>query len=526
MPRLFVRDAVTADVILPRFLAPSDTGRVALSLHNVDGQAGDYKVTLEATGAVSLERPVTETKRLAANQRELMTWPLKAGEVGFGKVAVAVSGPGNFAVRREWDIQVRAAQTPSAVDAVSQLEPSRELTVDREIISPFAAGTAQVSVALSRIPGIDVPALLRALDKYPYGCIEQTTSRALPLLYYNDVALLGYGPADPKIADRVQDAIYRIVDMQIGDGSFGMWGPFSSPAAEWLQSYALDFLLRARDQKMAVPAASLQRGLTWLNRSADRMSPNAQAYAWYVLAKAGLADAGRVRYFQDAKGGEIVGGLAWTQLAAALNQVGEPGRARLAFGIARQRIDQRDSERLLRLRPARPRRPAGARPGGGRPRGLARGGERRARAHGGQGRIHDHAGAGLAGAGGAGDGRRRRARLRRRRRGAQSGQRAGRAQSRCGGTGARHADPQPGRTAGLAAGHRARRAEGAAARGRSRPQRRAQLLFARRQDGRPLQGPPERPAGGLDQRLQCRRRLSPGGIARSPAGRLRDRDRC
>ena len=63
----------------------------------------------------------------------------------------------------------------------------------------------------------------------------------------------------------MQDAIYRIVDMQMGDGSFGMWGPFSSPAAEWLQSYAMDFLLRARDQKMAVPAASLQRGLTWLS---------------------------------------------------------------------------------------------------------------------------------------------------------------------------------------------------------------------------------------------------------------------
>jgi len=340
--RMFVRDAVTADVILPRFLAPDDTGRVALSLHNVEGQAGDYKVTLEATGAVALERPVAETKRLAANQRELMTWPLKARDVGFGKVAVAVSGPGNFAVRREWDIQVRAAQTPTAVDTVAALDPSRELTVDREVVSPFASGTAQVSVALSRIPGIDVPGLLRALDKYPYGCIEQTTSRALPLLYYNDVALLGYGPADPRINDRVQDAIYRIVDMQMSDGSFGMWGPFSSPAAEWLQAYALDFLLRARDQKMAVPAASLSRGLTWLTRSVEKMSPNAQAYGWYVLAKAGMADAGRVRYFQDAKGGEIVGGLAWTQLAAALNQVGEPGRARLAFGFARQRIDQRD----------------------------------------------------------------------------------------------------------------------------------------------------------------------------------------
>ncbi|MFI4998360.1 MAG: alpha-2-macroglobulin [Reyranellales bacterium] len=340
--RLFVRDAVTADVVLPRFLAPGDRGRVALSLHNVDGQPGDYQVTLEATGAVALERPVAETRKLAANQRDLMSWNLRAGDVGFGKVAVAVQGPGGFSVRREWDIQVRAAQTPSAVDTVSQLDPARELTVDRNLTSSFAEGSSVVSVALSRVPGIDVAALLRALDKYPYGCIEQTTSRALPLLYYNDVALLGYGPADPKIADRVQEAVYRVVDMQMTDGSFGMWGPSSNPAAEWLQSYALDFLLRARDQQMAVPAASLQRGLTWLNRSADKLSPNAQAYAWYVLAKAGLADPGRVRYFQDAKASEIKGGLAWAQLAAALNQVGEPGRARLAFGLARQRIDERD----------------------------------------------------------------------------------------------------------------------------------------------------------------------------------------
>ncbi|MGH8734022.1 MAG: alpha-2-macroglobulin family protein, partial [Burkholderiales bacterium] len=77
--RLYVRDAVSADVVLPRFLAPNDRGRLALSLHNIDGQAGDYRLTVQATGAVSLDRPVAETRRLAAGQRELRTWPLVAG---------------------------------------------------------------------------------------------------------------------------------------------------------------------------------------------------------------------------------------------------------------------------------------------------------------------------------------------------------------------------------------------------------------------------------------------------------------
>jgi len=340
--RLFVRDAVSADVVLPRFLAPADRSRLALSLHNVDGQAGDYQLKVQATGAVSLERPVAETRRLAANQRELLTFPLVAAdEAGFGKVAVELRGPGDFAVRREWDIQVRPAQTPSAVDTVAQLAAGRELTLDRDVTAGFAAGTASVAVSLTRVPGIDVAALLRALDKYPFGCIEQTTSRALPLLYYNDVALLGYGPADQRIPDRVQEAVYRIVDMQLPDGSFGMWGPYT-PAAEWLQAYALDFLVRARDQQMAVPAASLQRGLTWLNRTVEKFSPDSQAYAWYVLAKAGIADPGRVRYFQDNEGAKIGSGLAWAQLAAALNHVAEPGRARLAFVRARDMVNAYD----------------------------------------------------------------------------------------------------------------------------------------------------------------------------------------
>ena len=122
--RLFVRDAVTADVVLPRFLAPNDRGRVALSLHNVDGQAGDYRMTLEATGAV-VARPAGRRDAQAGGQ------PARAADLGSSRPATPASarspsrsrGPGNFAVRREWDIQVRAAQTPSAVDTVSQLDP-------------------------------------------------------------------------------------------------------------------------------------------------------------------------------------------------------------------------------------------------------------------------------------------------------------------------------------------------------------------------------------------------------------------
>jgi alpha-2-macroglobulin len=34
----------------------------------------------------------------------------------------------------------------------------------------------------------DAPGLLASLDRYPYGCTEQITSQALPLLYFDQVA--------------------------------------------------------------------------------------------------------------------------------------------------------------------------------------------------------------------------------------------------------------------------------------------------------------------------------------------------
>ena len=72
------------------------------------------------------------------------------------------------------------------------------------------------------------PGLLKWLDKYPYGCIEQTTSRAMPLLLFNDRRRSGRPAARQcACAPRIQDAVDQVLDMQNYAGNFGMWGPGS-----------------------------------------------------------------------------------------------------------------------------------------------------------------------------------------------------------------------------------------------------------------------------------------------------------
>ncbi len=114
----------------------------------------------------------------------------------------------------------------------------------------------------------DIGGLLKWLDKYPYGCIEQTTSRAMPLLVFNDLTDLAGLPKDQALRGRLQDAVDAVLDMQNYAGNFGMWGP-GSDADPWISAYALDFLYQAKDKGYVVPNDALKRGAGWLRQTVD-----------------------------------------------------------------------------------------------------------------------------------------------------------------------------------------------------------------------------------------------------------------
>ena len=88
-----------------------------------------------------------------------------------------------------------------------------------DLLADFLPGTGAVSVAASPYAGIDVPALLQALDRYPYGCSEQIVSRAMPLLYVNRLASMEALALDDKVDDRIRDAIDRVLSRQDSNGA-------------------------------------------------------------------------------------------------------------------------------------------------------------------------------------------------------------------------------------------------------------------------------------------------------------------
>jgi uncharacterized protein YfaS (alpha-2-macroglobulin family) len=236
-------------------------------------------------------------------------------------------------------LPVRPAQLPVTTRMVVDLKPGASLRIDQELLSASLLPGASVSVGVSRTAALDVPSLLLALDRYPYGCTEQTTSRALPLLYVSDLSQ-GFGiPVDDGLHERVQQAIYRVIAHQSSTGGFGLWGPGSGDL--WLDSYATDFLTRAREQGYDVPERAVTRALSNLQNSLgydqdvqDRGSE--MAYALYVLARNKKASVGDLRYYADTKLEAFSSPLAVAQLGAALALYGDAQRSEATFQAAFQ----------------------------------------------------------------------------------------------------------------------------------------------------------------------------------------------
>jgi uncharacterized protein YfaS (alpha-2-macroglobulin family) len=334
-----VRDPVVADIVLPRFLAPGDHSLAALNMNNVEGKPGGYVATVSATGPVALAggAQTIVNRDLAVGQRVLVPVDISGTGIGIANITLKLTGPGGFNVSRSWPIQVRAPQLDVARDELVAFGPNQSYTANKALVGDLIAGTANVALTVSAAHGYnDVPGLLKWLDKYPYGCIEQTTSRAMPLLVFNDLADLAGLPKDQELRAREQEAVDSVLDMQNYAGNFGMWAP-GSDAEPWISVFALDFLYQAKDKGYVVPNDALKRGAGWLKQTAssDSSDDSTRAYAFYVLARIGQVNLSDLRYFSDTRGPEWNAAIAGALTGAAANETGDRSRAAYGFNRAR-----------------------------------------------------------------------------------------------------------------------------------------------------------------------------------------------
>uniref|UniRef100_UPI00131DCE20 alpha-2-macroglobulin family protein n=1 Tax=Beijerinckia sp. L45 TaxID=1641855 RepID=UPI00131DCE20 len=342
-----VRPPLLAELTLPRFLAPGDKATARLMLTDLEAPEQSYAIAIKTEGAVSLDKADALFKDVKRDKRRYVDRVLTASAVpGVGRIHMTATGEDGSVTERDFEIAVRTPNAYATNRQIITLAPGQHLVADDALGQELVPGTGTLAITASNVPAFDVPGLLAALRSYPYGCAEQTISRAFPELF---VSKLGGKLAVP-VADTVtgQGAIQRLFSLQSSDGSFGYWSAFDTGNL-WLTAYAVDFLQHARAQGLSVPESMETRAVTWLVGRFATVDTSPQeaagaAYSAIVLARASKLDLSQLRYVASRLNGHLPSDIARFQLAAALHHVGERD---LATGLIEAAAITRDPKIYL-----------------------------------------------------------------------------------------------------------------------------------------------------------------------------------
>ncbi|MEQ1671597.1 MAG: alpha-2-macroglobulin family protein, partial [Hyphomicrobium sp.] len=339
---LIVRDAVALTVAVPRFMTLGDEVRLGFDVHNIEGPAAPYKIALsEKRGDSSNEKLTAISEKavdLKTGERKSERMTFKPQDVGPVTLKVLVSGPNNIAIKREMTFDVLPPAGDIKRTTISSLKAKGgKLSLSSDLIQDLIPSRTKINLSVGPAARLDVPGLLTHLDRYPYGCAEQTVSRAMPLVHANAVAAQIGIAEDKALKERITKAVTRVFEMQDSSGAFGVWGPSNGDL--WLTAYVTDFLTRAKETGTSVPKEGFNRALdrlqNFLSYAEDfDKGGEDRAYAIYVLARNGRAPIGELRYYADTRIDRFSTPLAKAQVGAALAMMGDKERAERAFQAA------------------------------------------------------------------------------------------------------------------------------------------------------------------------------------------------
>ena len=208
--------------------------------------------------------------------------PLKAAKVGASALALTLTHKSQPVDRLEAPLR----RLPVA------WRLSRELVLDAsagaaKLELPPDASRVRVTLAADAAAG----AFSRWLDElvdYPFGCVEQTASRMLPLALALQSLSAAQQPLAPMLTQRLVSARLSLVQMAGPQAAFGWWGRGMAPDA-FLTAYAHYADWRATQAlRTTLPAAHWQHLLDVYARAGTKQPPLQRALALYWMQETGL----------------------------------------------------------------------------------------------------------------------------------------------------------------------------------------------------------------------------------------------
>ncbi len=324
----------------PRSVAPGDEFVVAATLIATRDGIGKASATLTADQTLfTVVGEARQSVSLSAKGEKIVLFRLRVNEAvptgtSGGHIAITASGGGRQS-RYGMDIPVRTLSLPVSSGRSYTVEAGKSWSGTASL--PGMPGTQRLMLEVSAVQPLNAAQRMEYLSTYPYGCIEQITSAAFPLLYLPGLADLS--ERERTVArTKVESVLERYKQYATPDGSMGYWPGSATPDA-WGSAYALHFMTVAGHKGYTMPAGVYDRLKAAVKSSAVRwnsaQNPGAnliQAYQLYALALSGSPETGAMNRLRQ--NGNLTPEARW-MLAAAYGATGRLDLGRTVAAEAR-----------------------------------------------------------------------------------------------------------------------------------------------------------------------------------------------
>jgi uncharacterized protein YfaS (alpha-2-macroglobulin family) len=310
---------------LPRVLSPGDRIAVPVSVFAMKESIGSADVSLEVTGPVKIEGENKHKVTFDSPGEQQIVFNLSVPQaVGKATITVSAKSP-EMTVHKKVEISVRPS-APRIYDSNTyKCSPGQRLDIKVPRIG--LPGSNHAGVKIVRRPNLNLNHRLQWLIRYPYGCIEQTTSSVFPQLYLK--TLLKKSASDEKVIDKNIDAgIARLRRFLTPSGGFSYW-PGGKKANPWGTNYGSHFLIEAKRLGYHVPKDMFSRLMRYQKSQALTETGNIKerAYRLYLLALAGHEEIGAMNLMKENRLKQMTDTSKWF-LAGAYHLAGRKGIAK------------------------------------------------------------------------------------------------------------------------------------------------------------------------------------------------------
>ncbi len=280
MPR-FVRpgDRIDAGVVVNHMLPAGSA--VTVAIEAIDDKLFNVKGEKSLTRAVAGKATEPFRFNIAAKDVE------GASEIIF-KATMEANGK-TFADRVQLTLPVKRVQPSETVGIAGVLDSG---SVTHTLTLPEGARPTKFELNMSGLPVASLEERMRGLVGYPYGCLEQRTSKVMPLIAVRELAeKLGFAsiPSE-KIKGWVDEWVKLVPKYRCGDNGFDYYPGCGHGSDPYLTAFTLDAMLTARKYGYSVPDTTVDPAAQYLQNKLASMKADGESWD----GNAGMASALRV----------------------------------------------------------------------------------------------------------------------------------------------------------------------------------------------------------------------------------------